>query len=132
AGALWVTSFTGIARVDVALPLTRIDARVGLKGTASAVAAAGGRIYVGTSKGLFVLGTVAQPVANVPAVWGLAADGDELLAGTSSGVYSIRGETAVPVAGTQNLVTYALLPSKRDPSRCWIATRSGAGVLRRD
>src|SRR5207244_7088153 len=31
AGALWVTSFTGIARADLALPLTHIDARLGLK-----------------------------------------------------------------------------------------------------
>jgi diguanylate cyclase (GGDEF)-like protein len=142
AGALWITSFTGMARVELALPLTRIDARLGLKGTASAVAAAGGRTYVGTSKGLFLLGRgetideahmIARPVAGVPQVWGLAAVGDEVLAGTSTGVYSIRGDApAVRVPGTETLVAYALLPSKRDPSRMWIAARSGTGILRRD
>ncbi|HKS21247.1 MAG TPA: diguanylate cyclase [Thermoanaerobaculia bacterium] len=142
AGALWIATFTGIARVDLALPLTRIDVRLGLKGSAAAVAAAGGRTYVGTSKGLFLLGrgdtiddahTIARPVAGVPPVWGLTASGDTLFAGTSTGVYEIRGDApAVRVPGTEKLVVYALLPSKRDPSRMWIASRSGAGVLRRD
>ena len=69
----------------------------------------------------------------MPQVWGLAAVGDEVLAGTSTGVYSIRGDApAVRVPGTETLVAYALLPSKRDPSRMWIAARGGTGILGRD
>ena len=52
-GALWLTYYGPVVRVDLAAPITVLDARRGVKGSATAVFPHDGRLWISTSHGLF-------------------------------------------------------------------------------
>ncbi|HVT58184.1 MAG TPA: diguanylate cyclase [Thermoanaerobaculia bacterium] len=60
-GALWLSFNNGLARVDVASPVSVVDARSGLKGQVSGVARHRGRLLVATSAGVFAAGDRDRP-----------------------------------------------------------------------
>jgi hypothetical protein len=65
--------------------------------------------------------------------WSLLGFEDEMLLGTTEGVYRMRGtSTPVRISGTEDLSTYSLKRSVSDPSKIWLATRSGLASLHRD
>ncbi|HYI11591.1 MAG TPA: GGDEF domain-containing protein [Thermoanaerobaculia bacterium] len=142
-GALWLTYYGPIARVDLATPVTRIDSRRGLAGTPNDVTRHRNALYVATSHGLFKTdrrsaagdpGHAFRPVDGIPAPgWRTLSLGNELLVGTSNGIYSVD-ENDVPrlVPATAQLVVYFALPSQQDPSRVWLATKTGIGSIRRE
>ncbi len=144
-GSLWVALNNGLARLQVASPLSVLDRRSGLEGTVYALTRHQGHLWAGTSAGLFTTappaatGTGAGPVRlrAVPGVppsgWSLLSAGDDLLVGTAFGLFQVRGLDARLVAGTDDLRTvYALAPSKLDPRRVWLGTVEGLASVRRD
>jgi diguanylate cyclase (GGDEF)-like protein len=139
-GALWLACDGSIVRVDLAAPLTVLDARRGVAGMPNGVLSDRGRLWIATSRGLFVLdanrapGSGAQRIDRVPApVWWVIAVDDGILAGTSAGVFHLRDDgTATRIAGTESDTVFELLRSKRDPSRVWVATRKGLARLHLD
>ncbi len=143
-GSLWLAFQGPLVRVDVAAPVTIVDGRRGIRGSPASLARHHGRLYAGTTHGLFVLAPAAPdaPVGRMMAkqiagisttAWSLLPDGDELLAGTAGGVYRVPLDgPAVPITGTERYVAYLLVRSQADPQRVWMTTRNGLGVLQRD
>jgi diguanylate cyclase (GGDEF)-like protein len=136
-GSLWLALNNGLARVDVASPLSVLDRRAGLQGSLSSLARYRGDLWVGTAAGLFTAGGGATPRLRAqpdvpPAVWSLLPVGDDLLAGTAFGLFQLRGAGARLVPGTEKHINFALAPSAADPSRVWLGRDDGLAALRRD
>ncbi len=149
-GALWAALNNGLARIEVASPLSVVDRRSGLQGIVYALARHRGVLWLGTPAGLFTLGSTAAgatgatgggpvralPVPGMPsAVWSLLPADDDLLVGTAFGVYQVHGQAhgdkARLIPGTDKGTTFALVRSGRDPERVWMGTDAGISSLRR-
>ncbi len=138
-GSLWLSLNNGLARVEIASPLSILDRRTGLQGETYSVARHRGALWVGGSGGLFTTaGADAGPPARLrpvpglpPGVWSLLSRGDDLLAGTAFGVFQIRGTTAAMVPGSEQSTTYVLAPSAADPERVWVGQEEGLAAVRR-
>ncbi|HEX3129541.1 MAG TPA: diguanylate cyclase [Thermoanaerobaculia bacterium] len=136
-GSLWVALNSGLARVEVASPLSLVDARSGLKGSPYALARHRGDLWVATSAGLFTTeGAGAggglmrlRPVPGIPpSAWSLLSVGGDLLVGTVYGVSLAEPGGAHPVWASSTV--YALAPSA-DPERVWVGFEEGLAALRR-
>jgi diguanylate cyclase (GGDEF)-like protein len=129
-GALWLAFHGPIARLDLASPVSIIDARSGIKGSVNDVTRYGGKLLASTSHGVFALG--GERIEGSPAgAWTMLPFNDELLVGSGSGIYRIDGNKATRIPGTERAGVYTLLRSTSDPSRVWAGTRTGLGVLHR-
>ncbi|HEV7506995.1 MAG TPA: diguanylate cyclase [Thermoanaerobaculia bacterium] len=149
-GSLWLALNNGLARIEVASPLSVIDRRTGLEGSVYTVARHLGKLWVGTAAGLFTtegteraagdpkvpdwglpvrVRTVPGPP---PSVWSLVSVDQDLLVGTADGPYLIRGTTAQALAGASQQTAYVLTRSRRDPDRVWLGTSEGLGAIRRE
>lgn len=106
-GGLWLGTNAGIARLQFASPLRQFDQRHGLDGTVSALQRFRGRLYVGTSQGLYWLEPGVTPrfvavpgLANV--VWQLLVIDDQLLATSAKGVHRVLPEGAELIYADDN------------------------------
>lgn len=54
-GGLWLMLNNGLVRVQMASPVTRIDARYGLEGTVESIGRLEDKLYIATSRGLFFM-----------------------------------------------------------------------------
>lgn len=149
-GALWVALNSGLARLDVASPLSVIDKRNGLKGSVYHVARHRGALWVATAAGVFTSVSTPQtgggagdpgfgrPVRMraVPGLsttaWSLLPIGDDLLVGTAFGLTVLRGDTLHSVQGTEQRTVFSLLRSAADPGRVWVAMADGLAVVRQE
>jgi diguanylate cyclase (GGDEF)-like protein len=141
-GALWMALNNGLARLDVASPLSVIDKRNGLKGTAYHLARHRGALWVAASAGLFttVSGDLeaGRPVRMraVPGLsttaWSLLSSGDDLLVGTAFGLSVLRGDAVESVRGTEPWTVFALLRSAADPGRVWLGLDDGLAAVRKE
>ncbi|HEX7150894.1 MAG TPA: diguanylate cyclase [Thermoanaerobaculia bacterium] len=135
-GALWLAFDNGIARVDVATPLTILDQRIGLRGGVYTIGRHAGRLHVATAHGVFVVeptseGVRARRLAGIDNVtWSLLETHGDLLVGTFGGLF-VLGEPPRMIAGTENLLIYAMRASRSDATLIHLATDSGLGQLRR-
>lgn len=140
-GALWLALNNGLARLEIASPLSVLDRRTGLQGEPYTMARYDGALWVGGAAGLFTTAGAAEngppvqlrPVEGVaPGAWSLLPVGDDLLLGAASGVYQIRGGTARLIAGTEKKsTTYVLARSAADPDRVWLGQEDGLAAIRR-
>jgi diguanylate cyclase (GGDEF)-like protein len=143
-GSLWLVLNNGLARIEVASPLSVLDRRAGLQGSPYDIERHGGDLWIATSAGLSRLeggapdaerGRPAR-ILSVPGVppsgWGLLSHGEDLLVGTAFGVYRIRGGELRRVAGTEGRTAYVLVPSRRDPRHVWVGTEDGLAAIRRE
>ena len=97
-GALWLAMEGPIVRIDVNAPVTVFDARGGMRGSAGDVAQFDGKLYVATTHGLFEIderGNAKRLEPMEEGAWRLLVvhgerGDDELLAGTTRGLYRIR------------------------------------------
>lgn len=138
-GSLWLTFDGGIVRVDLASPLSLLDARRGLRGSITDLIRHNDRLYLSGSHGLYTLDSdesaaagIARPVAGIPvSAWSLVSRPGELLIATATGVYRLpdRGPPAV-IAETEKQIVYCMYLSPSDPTRIWLGTRTGLGILR--
>lgn len=136
-GALWLVLDGSLARVDLASPVSLIDARRGVRGAANSASRIGDTLWITTSHGVFSIRN-GQPAVHhnaLPPVsaWRVTMIGSDTFAATSDGLFIRRGETGWErVAGTAGTVVYAIEASRRDPSSIWLGTRKGVATLRRD
>ncbi|HEV7763914.1 MAG TPA: diguanylate cyclase [Thermoanaerobaculia bacterium] len=135
-GALWLTYHGPFVRIDLATPMSVLDIRRGLQGTASSTARHRERLYVTTSHGLFVADR-AHPKFRLiesipPPAWRVLSVDDELFVATGEGVFILDDDRARRIDDTEELVVYNLLHSQHDPNRIWAALKNGLGTLRRD
>lgn len=143
-GTLWLALNLGLARIEVGSPLSMIDRRSGLKGSAIALERHQGDLWIGTPQGVFRLvarrpkGELArvEPVPGFPpGVWSFVSLGEELLVGTYAGLFSVRGAGggAVPVeVASPDGTVYTMLRSASDPDRVWLGLSDGLGAVRRE
>lgn len=135
-GALWAALDNGLARIEVASPLSVIDRRSGLQGNALSLVRHRGDLWVGTAQGFFrTTGERLrlEPVAGIPpSGWSLLPVGEELLAGTGLGLFVVRGSEAREVPGLGQRTVYALEASTADPGRVWAGLEEGLAAFRRD
>ncbi|MFL6262022.1 MAG: diguanylate cyclase domain-containing protein [Thermoanaerobaculia bacterium] len=140
-GALWLSLNNGLARIEIASPLSVLDRRTGLQGQPYTVARHGGALWVGGSGGLFTTVGASpdgppvrlRPVAGVPpGAWSLLSVDGDLLLGSAFGVFQIRGAAARLVPGTEKAsTTYVLARSTADPDRVWMGQENGLAAIRR-
>jgi diguanylate cyclase (GGDEF)-like protein len=134
-GALWLAYYGLLVRVDLASPVTVLDARRGLRGAARSLLQHDGKLWITTMRGLYVLDEAPAGARRIDGInmgaWSLLDIGSEMLIGTTEGVYRM-GAAPVRIAGTEELVVYNMRQSESDRSRVWLATRAGVGTLRRD
>ena len=140
-GSLWVSLNNGLARVEVASPLSLVDSRSGLKGSVYAIARHRGDLWVATSAGLFTSAVIGgsgsggglmrmRAVPGIPpSAWSLLSAGDDLLVGSHQGisVADAGGSRALPWPWS---TVYTLAPSA-DPDRVWVGFDNGLAALRR-
>src|SRR3954471_7992603 len=136
-GALWLALNNGLARLEIASPLSVLDRRTGLQGQPATLARYRGALWVGSSAGLFTTAdapaTGSGPPVRLrgvpgipPGTWSLLSVGDDLLLGSAFGVFQIHGTTAHLVAGTEQAnTTYVLARSAADPDRVWLGQEDG-------
>ena len=142
-GSLWLALNNGLARLEIASPLSVLDRRTGLQGQPYTMARHGGALWVGGSAGLFTTAGASpdqdgppvrlHPVAGVPpGAWSLLSVGDDLLLGSAFGIFQIRGTAARLVPGTEKAsTTYAIAHSAADPDRVWLGQENGLAAIRR-
>lgn len=138
-GSLWVALNNGLARVEVASPLSLVDGRSGLKGSVYAIARHRGALWVATSAGLFTSmgaggGSGLMRLRAVPGIppsaWSLLSAGDDLLVGTAYGISiaDATGSRALPWSWS---TVYTLTLSAAVPDRVWVGFEGGLAALRR-
>jgi diguanylate cyclase (GGDEF)-like protein len=139
-GALWLALNNGLARIEIASPLSVLDRRTGLQGQPYTLARHDGALWVGGSAGLFTTAGAGEgppvhlrPVAGVPpGAWSLLSVDGDLLLGSAFGVFEVRGADARLIAGTEkSSTTYVLARSAADPDRVWMGQEDGLAALRR-
>ncbi|ODU10443.1 MAG: hypothetical protein ABS84_03485 [Rubrivivax sp. SCN 71-131] len=135
-GGLWMALDKGVARAEVAAPLTHFSALNGLEGNTIALHRHRGTLYVGTTQGLLRLqaeaGRAARliPVPQITGqVWAFLDVDDALLVGGMHGVHELRaGRWRLVRPSAQN--TVMLQRSKRDPSRVYVGMLDGLATMR--
>jgi signal transduction histidine kinase len=137
-GGLWAGLGAGLARIQWPSRFSRFDGSSGLAGSVLCVHRHQGRLYVGTSQGLFLLDPKEshasarfRPVEGLKAqTWELLSLGDSLLAANYQGVYDVKGGRAsrlpVPVSNV-----LALRKGRSDPQRVFLGLASGLASMRR-
>ena len=135
-GSLWIVHDLGMVRVDLASPVAIIDDRSGLKGSVHDVIRHQGKLIAASSHGLYVLDDRTKTISTIDGIsgspWCALSLGDELLAGSSSGMYSIRGAGKPQrVPGTEQMIIYALATAPGDPSHVFLGCPDGLGSMRR-
>lgn len=142
-GSLWLALNNGLARLEVASPLSVLDRRTGLQGQPYTLARHDGALWVGGSAGLFTTAGTSpdkdgppvrlRPVEGVPpGAWSLLSVDGDLLLGSAFGVFQIRGTAARLVPGTEKAsTTYVLTRSAADPDRVWMGQEDGLAAIRR-
>ncbi|MDQ1350897.1 MAG: Response regulator [Acidobacteriota bacterium] len=132
-GNLWLAQEKGIAKIEHASPFTLYDDRSGLARMVLAVAVnePGGKVYAGTTDGIFYLDGAGQfhpiPGINQECRYFLST-GDCLLAATKNGVFSVDKEKPLQITRDPSFILYV---SPNDEKRIWIGTNRGLASLYR-
>jgi signal transduction histidine kinase/DNA-binding response OmpR family regulator len=145
-GALWIGMGAGLARVEINSPLS-IFSRVGTYD----VARFRGTLYASSTRGTALSRIVPDPQTHLPKSVPLGGNAqgfsllvfqdpagkapDQLLVSTSEGVMKLVGDALVPampaVHGLQEQ-TYAIVQSRKTPSRVFIGHSDGVSSMRWD
>ncbi len=97
---IWCALSKGISKIDYSSPVSFYDEKAGLEGSVSAIVRHEGRLYAGTTSGLFaesIPDALNQSLEFKPSysirdqVWSLKSIGNSLLVGTSNGLFIIHG-----------------------------------------
>ncbi|UCH93548.1 MAG: hypothetical protein JSV88_25205, partial [Candidatus Aminicenantes bacterium] len=134
-GNLWLCLDNGISKIEFASPFFVYNGRSDLPGIALSVIRYHKGLYVGTTKGLYVLrpgSKTFHPAAGISSnCWDLLSIDNSLLAATTDGVFQVDNKTdkkQMVISGC----SYVLLKSTHYPKHIWCGTRSGLAVLIRN
>ncbi len=133
--ALWTALQTGISKVSLLRPYQHFDKRSGIEGTVSAITRHKGRLYVGTSTGLFALeqgsGTAPSKFIRIQGIesgcFALLSTQGELFAATANGTFRIDGQEVEELNRLAGCRT--LYPSGRDPNRVYVGHMHGLSTI---
>jgi diguanylate cyclase (GGDEF)-like protein len=133
-GSVWLAMEGPLARIDLASPVSVFDARLGLRGGAGDVARHAGRVYAAMTHGLYALDddSHAHRVEGIDeGAWRLKTVGNELLVGTTKGIYRVDAAGRVEHLIENEGEVYDLANSPTDPARLWLAQGAGVSSIRR-
>jgi diguanylate cyclase (GGDEF)-like protein len=133
-GSLWLAMEGPLVRIDLASPVTVFDIRRGLRGGAGDIAVHAGRTYAGMTHGLYIIdadGNAKRVEGMEEAAWRMRVVDDELLVGTTKGIYRVDRNGALQHIIEDDGEVYDLVRSTVDPSRVWLAQGSGVTSIRR-
>lgn len=131
---LWLGTNRGIARIELGQPWVTYPEKSGVSGTVEAFQRFDNKLFISSSSGIFFL---EDGVFN--RVRGLTAIGwcfqrfsfkekDVLLAGTSAGVFEIKGNSANRILETNN--AFSMYQPASEPSTLLVGSLFGVDVLR--
>jgi signal transduction histidine kinase len=133
-GGIWLALDRGIARVELAHPLSLFDERSGLDGSLLSLHRHQGRLFAGTNHGLFVLIPGPRPRFDaipgiVGQVWDLLSIGDTLWIANSSGVHVLQAGQVLPLRpSSQHALAMHVVGSP--PQRVFIGMLRGLASMR--
>ena len=124
-GMLWGATIHGIFAIELPSVYSYLLAKDGLSGEVHAITAFDGKIYVGSTNGLYSV--TARKLHYIPDInnicWTLCQQNDHLLAATSSGIYSIARGGGVSRL-TDNATTAMLVDGDKvyagEPDGVWL------------
>jgi diguanylate cyclase (GGDEF)-like protein len=126
-GGLWIALDSGIARLEPQSIISQWDQRTGLDGPVLSLKRHQGRLYAGTTMGLYLLvdGRFETVSGINSEVWDLLAwrqpdDREILLAATSFGIHRIDNDQARLISDTYLSMSMAV--TRDNPWRLWVAT----------
>ncbi len=132
-GRLWLSLGSGLARVEVAAPMTYFDKTMGMAESVQSVVRHRGRLYVASQLGVSVLEPKAGDAPRFVAVpggrvncWSLLSARQGLLAGCYEGVYNL--DQGRQIWRNQEYV-FAMYRSRRDPTQLYLGLRDGLARL---
>lgn len=145
-GALWLAlNNRGLVRVDLPAQITKFTAEDGLRGTINRVHRFGGRLYVGTSTGLFVMRRppAASPdepitfrrVDDIPsvAVWSLISTESHLWVATDNGLFTLQDSSdAGAVVERMRGNVYTLKRAKVREGTVYVGHREGLAIFKEE
>ncbi len=104
--SLWVGTGSGLDRIEFNLPVSRFEGSLNVRSTVWAIRRQAGRLYIGTSLGVFGWDNATQRFAAVPGTAALCrtllTDGPDLLAGATGFIWRIhqgRVSETIPTDG---------------------------------
>ncbi|KPK85126.1 MAG: hypothetical protein AMS27_08240 [Bacteroides sp. SM23_62_1] len=112
---IWCALNNGICRIDYASPISFYTTESGILGTIHSIIRHNNRIYLGTTNGLFIqeksaglTGSIEfKPLGNFShQVWDLKEIQGSLIAGTNSGLYMIRNNSASLISDMNAFTMY--------------------------
>ncbi len=133
-GSLWLAMEGPLVRIDLASPVTVFDMRRGLRGGAGDVTRHAGRLYAAMTHGLYTIDQdgAAQRLEGIDeGAWRLRTVDDELLVGTTKGIYRVDSAGRIEHTIENDGEVYDLVRSTSDPSRVWLAQGAGVSSIRR-
>lgn len=133
-GSLWLAMEGPIVRIDLASPVTVFDVRRGVRGAAGDLASFRNRLYATTTHGVYELDGRgdARRIEPPEEAWRVLPVGDEMLVGSSKGIYRMIAEGQLETIVKAEHKLYDMFRSRSDPSRVWIAFGDGVGSIRRE
>jgi serine phosphatase RsbU (regulator of sigma subunit) len=112
---IWCALNDGIGRIDYSSPLSFYHEKAGILGSISATIRHQGKLYVGTTSGLYVENTataINQSLSFLPLesirdqVWSLVSIRGQLLVGTNNGLYLFGKETSRRISDRETFTMY--------------------------
>ena len=115
-GGLWLALNKGLSRIDVSIPFLQYGDKVGLEGNIETIVRYQGKIYAGTSQGIFAMDSQGfRRIQDSPRFcWDLLSTPTGLIAGTIRGVYLIQDNRAERIR--DDVHSYALYQSRSNPA----------------
>ncbi len=130
-GAIWLATNNGISRIDYASPVSFFQSKNNLSTVVNKIIRYKGIIYAATPGGIYSLNpktSMFHLLTNGKTeVWPLLEFKDELLAGTSNGLFKVEDDNLMPIRKTtgNSYIVYALKQSALNPNRIFVGTQSG-------
>ncbi|HEX9006888.1 MAG TPA: hypothetical protein VF889_06315, partial [Bacteroidota bacterium] len=137
-GLLWVAPENGLHIIETPSPLSRFDATTGVQGAVSSLIRHDGKIYIGSSAGIFYLDqrtstfrAVTGALAGNSQAFSLTHVGRHLLVAAGTGVYEILGDKMVVAKSTANgaAAPLVLSRSRQDSNRVFVGLFDGLLTL---
>ncbi len=127
--SLWISTGSGLDRVETNLPVSRFESSFNIHSTVWAIRRHLGTLYVGTDLGLMRWNTTANRFELVTGTTApvrvLLALGPDLFAGSNAGLWRIRQGRLAEVVSSQNVPVNALLSPHNQPNRLLVARPDG-------
>ena len=130
-GAIWLATANGISRVDYGSPVTHFGSANNFSTSVNDIIRHKGIIYVTTEEGVYSLDSRTSDFHHLQNANNqsrpLLEIGDELLAGTQDGLFTVNNDRLIPIKKTtgNDYVDSKLIRSVLNPNRVYVGTTSG-------